>query len=92
MTPNLTFICNSIIAQATPAAKGPEGILGNPFVMMGLMVVMFYSLTIARIAALPFCAWALFKNGGDDPSWQIIAWFSFFIVAQPRRRFDVLFG
>lgn len=63
MTPNLTFICNSIIAQAAPAAKGPEGILGSPFVMMGLMVVMFYFLMIrpqqrqrkemaARIASL----------------------------------------
>jgi preprotein translocase subunit YajC len=63
MTPNLIFICNSIIAQATPAAKGPEGILGSPFVMMGLMVVMFYFLMIrpqqrqrkemaARIASL----------------------------------------
>ena len=46
------------------------------------------ALTIARIAALPFCAWALFKNGGDDPSWQIIAWFSFFIVGMT----DVLDG
>lgn len=38
------------------------------------------SLTIFRILALPFCAWALFVNGGDDPTWRIIAWTSFFIV------------
>lgn len=63
MTPNLTFICNSIIAQATPSTKSTEGILGSPFIMMGLMVVMFYFLMIrpqqrqrkemaARIASL----------------------------------------
>lgn len=46
------------------------------------------TLTITRIAALPFCAWALFKNGGDDQNWQIIAWFSFFIVGMT----DVLDG
>jgi CDP-diacylglycerol--glycerol-3-phosphate 3-phosphatidyltransferase len=38
------------------------------------------SLTIFRILALPFCAWALFKEGGDDPTWQIIAWTSFFLL------------
>ena len=38
------------------------------------------SLTVFRILALPFCAWALFVNGGDDPTWRIIAWTSFFIV------------
>jgi CDP-diacylglycerol--glycerol-3-phosphate 3-phosphatidyltransferase len=37
-------------------------------------------LTVARILALPFCAWALFKNGGSDPNWQIIAWTMFFVV------------
>ena len=52
----------SLLAQATPAAP-PGGLLGSPFVMMGLMVVMFYFLLIrpqqrqrkeqaARIAAL----------------------------------------
>lgn len=51
-----------ILAQ-TPAPSGPGGLLGSPFVMMGLMVVMFYFLLIrpqqkqrkeqaARIAAL----------------------------------------
>ena len=38
------------------------------------------ALTIFRILALPFCAWALFKEGGEDPTWQIIAWTSFFFV------------
>ncbi len=38
------------------------------------------ALTIFRILALPFCAWALFKEGGEDPNWQIIAWTSFFLV------------
>lgn len=63
MTPILAFIDISILAQAAPAPKGAEGILGSPFVMMGLMVVMFYFLLIrpqqkqrkemaARIASL----------------------------------------
>lgn len=38
------------------------------------------SLTIIRILALPFCAYALFKNGGDDSTWRIMAWCLFFIV------------
>ena len=38
------------------------------------------SLTLFRIAALPWCAYALFKNGGDDSTWRVIAWLSFFIV------------
>lgn len=48
---------------AAPAPAGPEGILGSPLVMMGIMVVMFYFLLIrpqqrqrkemaARIASL----------------------------------------
>lgn len=48
---------------AAPAPSGPQSLLGSPFVMMGLMVVMFYFLLIrpqqrqrkeqaARIAAL----------------------------------------
>lgn len=45
-------------------------------------------LTIFRILALPFCAWALFKNGGDDSTWRIIAWCMFFIVGMT----DVLDG
>jgi preprotein translocase subunit YajC len=58
MTPILT-----LLAQAQPAPQVPAGLLGSPFVMMGLMVVMFYFLLIrpqqrqrkeqaARIAAL----------------------------------------
>ena len=46
------------------------------------------ALTIARILALPFCAWALFKNGGDDSTWQVIAWCMFFVVGMT----DVLDG
>ncbi len=38
------------------------------------------SLTISRLIALPFCAYALFKNGGDDSTWRIIAWTGFFLV------------
>lgn len=46
------------------------------------------ALTVARILALPFCAWALFKNGGNDPDWQIISWLMFFAVGMT----DVLDG
>jgi CDP-diacylglycerol--glycerol-3-phosphate 3-phosphatidyltransferase len=45
-------------------------------------------LTVFRILALPFCAWFLFKDGGDDPFWQVVAWTSFFIVGMT----DVLDG
>jgi CDP-diacylglycerol--glycerol-3-phosphate 3-phosphatidyltransferase len=38
------------------------------------------SLTIFRILALPWCAYALFKDGGNNSHWQIIAWASFFVV------------
>jgi len=38
------------------------------------------SLTIFRIIALPFCAYALLKNGGNDNNWRIIAFILFFIV------------
>ena len=37
-------------------------------------------LTVLRILAVPFCAYALFKNGGDDARWQMIAWMGFFLV------------
>jgi len=58
MIPILPFL-----AQAQTAPQGPAGLFGSPFVMMGLMVVMFYFLLIrpqqrqrkeqaARIAAL----------------------------------------
>lgn len=38
------------------------------------------SITISRILALPVCVYVLFKNGGDDSSWRIVAWWLFFIV------------
>jgi len=38
------------------------------------------TLTIFRIIALPFCAYALLKNGGNDNNWRIIAFILFFIV------------
>jgi CDP-diacylglycerol--glycerol-3-phosphate 3-phosphatidyltransferase len=38
------------------------------------------SLTISRLIAVPFCCYALFKNGGDDSFWRIIAWIGFFLV------------
>lgn len=38
------------------------------------------SLTIFRILALPVCVYALFKNGGNDDDWRIIAFTLFFIV------------
>lgn len=46
------------------------------------------SITILRILVLPLCVYALFKNGGDDPTWRIIAWWLFFIVGMS----DVLDG
>ena len=46
------------------------------------------ALTIFRILALPLCAWALFKNGGDDSAWRVIAWLMFFVVGMT----DVLDG
>lgn len=38
------------------------------------------ALTIGRMLALPFCAYALFKDGGDTTLWRIIAWTGFFLV------------
>ena len=46
------------------------------------------AITISRILALPFCAYALFKNGGDDTTWRMIAFALFFIVGMT----DVLDG
>ena len=37
-------------------------------------------ITTLRIAFLPVGAYALFKNGGDDSSWQIISWWIFFVL------------
>ncbi len=33
-----------------------------------------------RLLALPFCAYALFKDGGNTDLWRIIAWCGFFCV------------
>jgi preprotein translocase subunit YajC len=45
MTPSHSLFAALFIAQAPPAS-GPQGILGSPIVMMGLMAVMFYFLLI----------------------------------------------
>lgn len=38
------------------------------------------SITVSRILALPFCAYALFKYGGDNSTWRVIAFVLFFLV------------
>ena len=38
------------------------------------------SITISRILTLPLCAYALFKNGGEDSTWRLIAFLLFFVV------------
>jgi CDP-diacylglycerol--glycerol-3-phosphate 3-phosphatidyltransferase len=38
------------------------------------------SITVSRILALPFCVYALFKNGGDDSTWRVISFVLFFLV------------
>ena len=38
------------------------------------------ALTFARILFLPLGAYALFKNGGNDHTWQWIAWVIFFLI------------
>jgi len=38
------------------------------------------SLTILSVLATPLGAYALFKNGGDDHTWRIIAWTIFFTI------------
>lgn len=64
MIPTPTLFSTTLLAQAVaPPSGGPGGLLGNPLIMMGLMIVMFYVLLIrpqqrqrkeqaARIAAL----------------------------------------
>ena len=37
-------------------------------------------ITVLRVAFVPVGAFALFKNGGDDPMWQYISWTIFFIL------------
>ena len=38
------------------------------------------ALTIGRILFTPIGVYALFKNGGDDASWQVTSWGIFFIL------------
>ena len=38
------------------------------------------TLTVTRIALIPFGVYALFLDGGDNPSYQIAAWCIFFIL------------
>lgn len=45
-------------------------------------------ITVLRLLFVPVGAYTLFKNGGDDPKWQYISWFVFFILGMS----DVLDG
>ena len=36
--------------------------------------------TVTRLLLVPCGVYTLFKNGGDDSSWQIISWFIFFFL------------
>lgn len=38
------------------------------------------AITISRILLIPFGVYAIFKNGGDDTTWQIIAWCIYFAL------------
>lgn len=38
------------------------------------------AITIARIALIPVGVYAIFKNGGDDSTWQVIAWSIYFVL------------
>ena len=37
-------------------------------------------ITVTRLLLVPCGVYTLFKNGGDDSSWQIISWFIFFFL------------
>ena len=37
-------------------------------------------ITVMRLLFVPVGAYTLFKNGGDDSTWQIISWFIFFFL------------
>lgn len=37
-------------------------------------------ITVARLLFVPVGAFTLFKNGGNDPTWQYISWVVFFIL------------
>ncbi|CAB4602804.1 unannotated protein [freshwater metagenome] len=45
-------------------------------------------ITIARLLFVPIGAYTLFKNGGNDPTWQYISWVVFFLLGMS----DVLDG
>ena len=45
-------------------------------------------ITIARLVFVPVGAYTLFKNGGNDPTWQYISWVVFFLLGMS----DVLDG
>jgi len=37
-------------------------------------------ITVTRLLLVPVGAYALFKNGGDDQTWQWISWVIFFVI------------
>ena len=37
-------------------------------------------ITVARLLLVPVGAYTLFKNGGDDSTWQYISWVVFFVL------------
>lgn len=37
-------------------------------------------ITVARLLFVPLGAYTLFKNGGNDPTWQYISWLVFFLL------------
>ena len=37
-------------------------------------------ITVTRLLLVPCGVYTLFKNGGDDSTWQIISWFIFFFL------------
>ncbi len=37
-------------------------------------------ITVTRLLLVPCGVYTLFKNGGDDSTWQIISWFIFFLL------------
>ena len=37
-------------------------------------------ITVTRLVLVPCGVYTIFKNGGDDSSWQIISWFIFFFL------------
>ena len=45
-------------------------------------------ITVLRVLFVPVGAYTLFKNGGDDPTWQYISWCVFFVLGMS----DVLDG